>query len=114
MFNKFFIFIYIVPRINEKDIVTVHKAMQYSKSAYEVAIEAKEAAIEAKEAAIRTELAIKEFLSRCDTSVEGNNDNGQPVIKGSGKYTKKRIYWYTVSIIFIMLVYYFQILSFNA
>lgn len=80
--------------------------MQYSKSAYEVAMEAKEAAIEAKDAAIRTELAIKEFLSR-DTSEEGINDNGQTVIKSSGKYTKKHTYWYTVSVIFIILVYYY-------
>lgn len=74
-----------MPRLNEKDVNLLCKALQYSKSAYEEAIAA-------KEAAIRTELAINEFIKEWKNTSEEKvdyNDNKDP--------GKKKVFWYSVS-----------------
>ena len=86
-----------MPRLNEIDSDVLHKAMQYSKNAYEEAMEA-------KEAAIRTEIAIKEFIKDFNTSEEtiSNVDCNDKTVKGAGRYTKKKGIWYTVSVVFLV------------
>jgi len=84
---------YIVPRLNEKDFMMIHKSMQYSKNAYEEAVAA-------REAAVRTENVINEFIKKFNDESEKriiNSDCNEQPIKGYGK--KKQ--WYTVSVIYI-------------
>ena len=76
-----------VPRFSEKDAETLSKALFYSKKAYEEAIEA-------KEAILRTENVINEFIKS-----QSHNDSKDGEFKGY--YTKKKHYWYTVSVIFL-------------
>jgi hypothetical protein len=79
-----------VPRLNEKDVETLNKALYYSKMAYEEAIVA-------KELSLRTENAINEFIK--SQSHNDNNEHSNGEVKGY--HTKKKHYWYTVSVIFI-------------
>ena len=79
-----------VPRLNEKDAETLNKALYYSKKAYEEAIAA-------KESSLRTENAINEFIK--SQSHNDNNEHSNGKVKGY--HTKKKYYWYTVSVIFI-------------
>ena len=79
-----------VPRLNEKDAETLNKALYYSKMAYEKAIAA-------KESSLRTENAINEFIK--SQSHYDNNEHSNREVKGY--HTKKKHYWYTVSVIFI-------------
>ena len=76
-----------VPRLNEKD---ADKALYYSKKAYEEAIAA-------KESSLRTENAINEFIKSQLHNDNNEHSNGE----AKGYYTKKKHYWYTVSVIFI-------------
>ncbi|GBC23239.1 uncharacterized protein OCT59_013891 [Rhizophagus irregularis] len=76
-----------LPRLNEKDVNLLCKALQYSKSAYEEAIAA-------KEAAIRTELAINEFIKEWKNTSEEKvdyNDNKDP--------GKKKVFWYSNTLV---------------
>ena len=53
--------------------------------------------------AIRTEIAIKEFIKDFNTSEETINDDcNNKTIKGSGRYIKKKTFWYTVSVVFLI------------
>ncbi|PKY48270.1 hypothetical protein RhiirA4_463827 [Rhizophagus irregularis] len=52
----------VIPCTNKKDIASLHKAIQYSKNAYEETMAAKEEAIVVKEAAVYAENTIKEFI----------------------------------------------------
>jgi len=79
-----------VPRLNEKDVETLNKALYYSKKAYEEAIAA-------KESSLRTENAINEFIK--SQLHNDNNEHSNGEVKGY--HTKKKHYWYTVSVIFI-------------
>jgi len=79
-----------VPRLNEKDAETLNKALYYSKKAYEEAIAA-------KESSLRTENAINEFIKSQLHNDNNKHSNGE----AKGYYTKKKYYWYTVSVIFI-------------
>ena len=79
-----------VPRLNKKDAETLNKALYYSKKAYEEAIAA-------KESSLRTENAINEFIK----SQLHNDNNEYSNREAKGYYTKKKHYWYTVSVIFI-------------
>ncbi|GBC12294.1 uncharacterized protein OCT59_025994 [Rhizophagus irregularis] len=76
-----------LPRLNEKDVNLLCKALQYSKSVYKEAIAA-------KEAAIRTELAINEFIKEWKNTSEEKvdyNDN-----KNLGK---KKVFWYSNTLV---------------
>ena len=79
-----------VSRLNEKDAETLNKALYYSKKTYEEAIAA-------KESSLRTENAINEFIKSQLHNDNNEHSNGE----AKGYYTKKKHYWYTVSVIFI-------------
>ena len=68
----------------------MNKALYYSKKAYEKAIAA-------KESSLRTENAINEFIKSQLHNDNNEHSNGE----AKGYYTKKKHYWYTVSVIFI-------------
>ena len=80
-----------VPRLNDKNVETLNKALYYSKKAYEEALAA-------KKLSVRTETAINDFIKE-QSSLRDNgaeNSNG-----GSKGYNSKKKFWYTVSIIFL-------------
>jgi hypothetical protein len=79
-----------VLRFSDKDTETLSKALNYSKKAYEEALAA-------KESSLRTEKTVNEFIKAQSLRNESNEN-----YKGESKgYTKKKHFWYTVSVIFL-------------
>ena len=80
--------------------------MDYSKKAYDEAIAAKDEAMAAKDAAIRSENAIKEFIKNYNASeADSSNNDGDGDVKKQGK----KVYWYSVSIMFIEFIYVYYV-----
>jgi len=103
---SFYFYFYTVLRLDEKDVSLLYKAMDYSKKAYDEAIAAKDEAMAAKDAAIRSENAIKEFLKNYNASeVDSSNNDGDGDVKKQGK----KVYWYSVSIMFIEFIYVYYV-----
>jgi hypothetical protein len=78
--------IFLVPRLNDKDLDILSKALFYSKKAYE------EACL-AKEISIRIETTMNNFIKE---HIDHQNENSDALSNKTKGFNKKQNFWYTV------------------